>query len=244
LSFISLRQVRQFWEWEAKHRVVRQYIIGISAHAGGKDAERGLQSGMDDFLQKPIAANVLGKLCESTCMKSLPFVSRFSFYRAATDIATTECFAKRAKSDQKFEIEGTDSCTKNWKASDSVEPMDEGGDHSEQRHCLFIFLAGSGDKALVAVFEANGWICNLSTDSAAAFRQLRQRNWDTVLVDSALQPLQGFDVIARFRNWESQNRYNRQNHVYWLDCNEADWNMTTVHTDAPFGFDGLLNRSL
>ena len=64
--------VQQYREWEVTNRqTVRQYIIGISAHASRKDIERGLKLGMDDFKPKPIVLKTLKGLHESLNLKAV-----------------------------------------------------------------------------------------------------------------------------------------------------------------------------
>ena len=47
--------VQQYRKWEEENRPsFRQYIVGISAHAGHKDIEKGLEIGMNDFYAKPV----------------------------------------------------------------------------------------------------------------------------------------------------------------------------------------------
>lgn len=58
--------VRLFREWEASNRpaVVRQEIIGISAHASKEDIDLSISLGMDAHLQKPIGIDTLRSLSE------------------------------------------------------------------------------------------------------------------------------------------------------------------------------------
>jgi CheY-like chemotaxis protein len=47
--------VQQYRKWEEENRPsFRQYIVGISAHAGHKDIEKGLEIGMNHFYAKPV----------------------------------------------------------------------------------------------------------------------------------------------------------------------------------------------
>ena len=57
---------RMFREWENNNRPdFHQYIVGISAHANGKDAEVGIKAGMDQFMGKPIPLKALNDLVQS-----------------------------------------------------------------------------------------------------------------------------------------------------------------------------------
>lgn len=58
--------VEQYRMWEKdQDSSWRQYIIGISAHAGKEDIEKGLEAGMDGFQSKPITTKVLKELFEN-----------------------------------------------------------------------------------------------------------------------------------------------------------------------------------
>ncbi|KAL7549412.1 hypothetical protein ACHAWF_012680 [Thalassiosira exigua] len=56
---------RKFRAWEKDHRPdFHQYIVGISAHANGKDAELGIKAGMDRFMGKPVPLKSLKDLAQ------------------------------------------------------------------------------------------------------------------------------------------------------------------------------------
>ena len=62
--------VHQYREWEKTHRQwLRQYIIGMSAHASDQDVERGLRVGMDCYKPKPLTYQGLKDLVEA-CEKN------------------------------------------------------------------------------------------------------------------------------------------------------------------------------
>jgi CheY-like chemotaxis protein len=57
---------KQYRQWEVLNRLgVRQKIIGISAHADGKDQQKGMDAGMDGFHPKPISMKTLSTLTGS-----------------------------------------------------------------------------------------------------------------------------------------------------------------------------------
>eukprot|EP00804_Cyclotella_cryptica_P027726 CCRYP_020462-RA/>CCRYP_020462-RA protein AED:0.06 eAED:0.06 QI:995/1/1/1/0.75/0.66/9/93/889 len=57
---------KKFRAWEQACRPwFHQYIIGLSAHANGKDAELGLKAGMNRFMSKPITLKTLKDLAYS-----------------------------------------------------------------------------------------------------------------------------------------------------------------------------------
>lgn len=62
--------VQQYREWERSHRQwLRQYIIGMSAHASDKDVQRGLKAGMDSYKPKPLTYQGLKDLVDA-CEKN------------------------------------------------------------------------------------------------------------------------------------------------------------------------------
>merc|ERR1740139_1333766 len=57
--------VQQYRDWEKKHRPwFQQYIIGISAHSGPEDSDRGTKIGMNKFYSKPLHLKTLKEIAE------------------------------------------------------------------------------------------------------------------------------------------------------------------------------------
>ncbi|KAL7579880.1 hypothetical protein ACA910_004890 [Epithemia clementina (nom. ined.)] len=55
--------VQQYRDWEKQHRPdVCQFIVGISAHGGANDGNRGIKAGMNDFKPKPVSIKVLTEI--------------------------------------------------------------------------------------------------------------------------------------------------------------------------------------
>ena len=55
--------IREFRKWEKIHRPdSRQFIVGMSAHASGKDVETALSLGMDDYRHKPVTLDCIKAL--------------------------------------------------------------------------------------------------------------------------------------------------------------------------------------
>ena len=70
----GLDVIRELREWEKKHRpALCQHVVGISAHASGTDADRGLLLGMDAFQSKPIKLEDLQNIADS---EQVGFMSR------------------------------------------------------------------------------------------------------------------------------------------------------------------------
>lgn len=61
----GLDAIRELRAWEKQHRpTFRQYVIGISAHASGNDANKGMLLGMDAFHSKPLKLQDLQRIAE------------------------------------------------------------------------------------------------------------------------------------------------------------------------------------
>lgn len=62
----GLDAVRELRTWEKENRPgFRQYIVGISAHASGKDADNGIRLGMNTYRSKPLKLQDLRDLQDS-----------------------------------------------------------------------------------------------------------------------------------------------------------------------------------
>ena len=62
--------VQQYRQWETTHRpYIRQYIIGMSAHASDQDVEKGLRAGMDSYKPKPLTYKGLKDIVDA-CEKN------------------------------------------------------------------------------------------------------------------------------------------------------------------------------
>merc|ERR1712176_1438290 len=58
--------IQQYRDWENAHRPwMKQWIVGISAHANEADIEKGLKVGMNQFMPKPVTFAALSNLINS-----------------------------------------------------------------------------------------------------------------------------------------------------------------------------------
>ena len=93
--------------------------------------------------------------------------------------------------------------------------------------------------------ERDGWKVVVVNDGNEALRLLKMRNWDAVLIEDELPLMVGAACMENFREWEEENRVNRQRNTF-LVCSET----VPAPTDAsaivqpPTGFDYVLNRPL
>ena len=64
--------------------------------------------------------------------------------------------------------------------------------------------------------ERLGWHAVHVHDGEDALRLMKMRNWDAVFVENEISRLPGTGCVARFRDWEGENRIARQNNVFLL----------------------------
>jgi len=93
--------------------------------------------------------------------------------------------------------------------------------------------------------EHDGWKVVVVNDGNEAFRLLKMRNWDAVLIDDDLPLMDGATCIESFRDWEEENRVNKQRNTFMV-CSETvpSPTDTSVIVQQPTGFDSVLNRPL
>jgi len=61
----GLDAIRELRSWESQNRpAFRQYVVGISAHASGSDADKGISLGMDGYKSKPLILQDLREIAE------------------------------------------------------------------------------------------------------------------------------------------------------------------------------------
>jgi CheY-like chemotaxis protein len=91
--------------------------------------------------------------------------------------------------------------------------------------------------------EAQGWKVVIVNDGANALRLLQMRNWDAVLIDSDLPD--GTAFVQEFREWEHNNRVNRQKNTVYVSVAEipSPTDETSI-VQAPSGFDYVLHKPL
>ena len=223
--------VQQYRDWEEVHRPwFRQYIVGISAHASSGDVEKGMKAGMNDFRGKPVTMKHLQELEQSEPLvevsKMLDTVLTLEGTGPGLEIASTDMGS----------VDSADS--DNYLANLT----------SAQRG------AGDGPVCLIAEPASNivmkdaverlGWRAVHVHDGEDALRLMKMRNWDAVFVENEISRLNGTGCVARFREWESENRVARQNNVFLLSSHFLPSSVESVSAVYPSGFDGALGKPI
>jgi len=217
--------VRKFRAWETLNRVwFHQYIIGISAHANGKDAEVGIKAGMDRFMGKPVPLKSLKDLaeCKPVSGSGSLLDAKHQESLSATDMADL------------FD-EDKSSCSSSMSLSE----------RGLRQSCLI--AKDNSDPSLHSLqrlVEICGWRVVVVNNGDDALRMLKLRNFGMVLIDSAL-PISavggsahsGCSIVARFREWEQRSRVVRQKNILLLsDTYSAKSN------SLPLGCDGVVEK--
>lgn len=141
----GLDMARNYREWEKEHRPnFHQYIVGISAHANGNDAEVGLKAGMDHFMGKPISLKSLKDLAQSKTVTeaSILLDTRHASARYAME---TACKLAKARSD-----EGEPNSLRSLVSSSTST--------FAKQSCLVVSKEREPDALLLQrIIEKNGW---------------------------------------------------------------------------------------
>jgi CheY-like chemotaxis protein len=237
--------VQQYRAWETENRRwFRQRIIGISAHANENDVKRGLEVGMDDFHEKPITIEFLKNLHESAEMASisqqlddiLPLLPRLQNSReiglwqmnGGLPIPPIPSATPRRNS----EVLGK---TTRWPG--------------QMSNCL-ICLASEGEEwssypISSQSTETSGWDITITKGSDDAMRSLKAQNWGAVIMSCQLSPITACTSITTFRQWEAENRVNRQSNVFLLSSSYTAVSNRLPDTERltmqpPSGFDSTI----
>jgi CheY-like chemotaxis protein len=190
--------VMQYRQWEKIHRpFLRQFIIGMSAHASDKDVQRGLMVGMDLYKEKPLSYKGLKNLVDA-CGKNQP-QNRYivSNTLSSVDHSHAEANAKR------------DECQSRSDRSRHYR-------RDQPKMCLIAAKDAGASHDLARLTEAKGWRSLMVQCGEDALEALKKRNWDAVFLDESLPLLSGKNCAAAFREWERENRINQQRHLFIL----------------------------
>jgi CheY-like chemotaxis protein len=217
--------VKQYREWEQHNRPwFRQHIVGISAHASDNDAAVGAKLGLDDFKSKPVTIKTLKELDESQPISNI-----------AQRLDALASYSNQFSGETGV-VSGTE------KTSISTQPSSSDFSENPVLVCLVASL-DFGDST-AHIFESNGWKCEVVRDCGGAMKRLKMRNWDAVLLDEGLLPTSASHCTTEFRQWEAENRVNRQNNLFLLSSMCATDSDESVVVQAPCGFDGAISRRL
>jgi CheY-like chemotaxis protein len=90
--------------------------------------------------------------------------------------------------------------------------------------------------------ERLGWNAVHVSDGEDGLRLLKMRNWDAVFIENEISRLAGIGCVARFRQWESENRVAQQNNVFLLTTDFVPSPDLSVSASYPTGFNGALGK--
>jgi len=219
--------VQQYRSWEESHRPwVRQYIIGISAHASERDAERGVECGMDTFFSKPVSLDVIKQLKDNTEIDRISKMLDKSFLE-------DKMIMHVSFSEPDGTLSGSSQKVKELEVS---------------RLCLIAQDSESVSKTMSTAVESMGWKAVIVDNGNDALIMLKTRNWNCVFIDEELPELIGLRCIERFRDWEKENRVVKQRNVFMI-CNNYVPPPSAFDNDGscvmfPNGFDGAISRPI
>jgi CheY-like chemotaxis protein len=205
--------VREYRRWERVNRPgFNQYIAGISAHASGKDSERGISIGMNTYMPKPVT------------LKDLVDV------QSGADFIVASEMLDKIESQRD---EGTS--TKRVKTiSRKLTPYDD------QKVCLLV-TDESNSSRLAGIVVSKGWKSVAASD-ADALSLLKSRNWDAVVLDGGLSAVscvrQFRDWEQQNRIHRQRNIYLMSTGFNSLLQN---WHSVAL-VQLPPGFDGVVGK--
>lgn len=243
--------VQQYRKWEEENRPsFRQYIVGISAHAGNKDISKGLEIGMNDFKPKPVTIKTLTELHEGTelaqvraTLDELYRVSKSSsadmslkgkkkkmdadaIMQSAADLSTASILLQRKRRSRNelsinFRPEDPfDSASFRAKKRGKSNDDLESAGKAVEKVCLIASDSHNHESDLAKNMANNGWKVTQVQDGNSVLRMLKTRNWGAVLLDDELPLMSGSRCVAAFREWELKNRVCLQNNVF-LVCSSG-----------------------
>ena len=215
--------VQQYRQFEVAHRPwFDQFIVGMSAHASDKDIERGLKVGMNDYRSKPVNMNILKEIMASP---EFMYVS----LRLDTIAAELDDEDERTLKRQRLDV--------------SVDDMPRSTPSLQV--CLIAEENDTISSLAQKAIEEKGWKAIVVHDGEAALRLLQMRNWDAVLLDDELPGLTSSRCISNFREWEKNNRVNRQKNVVQISSSFIPSHLETSSSmQLPSGFDGAIGKPL
>jgi CheY-like chemotaxis protein len=238
--------VQQYRDWEAKNRSwFHQLIIGISAHASANDHGQGLKAGMDAFEPKPISIKTLTEMQDRedvrNCTKQLNEMQASSVSKTSSaNVSNGEPVVPVPSAELKRGAEEIEELE-----SKRRKTVNAGDDHEPTVPVCLIATDTPTVKSsnVLTNLEANGWKVIVIHDGNDALRLLQMRNWDAVLIDDDLPVLAGTPCVTKFREWEQNNRVNKQKNV----CLVCDGDIPSPDDTAsviqpPAGIDGVLRN--
>lgn len=217
--------VQQYRDWEEAHRPwFQQYIIGISAHASASDVEKGKKAGMNEFKSKPITMkHIQGLIASPQILEVSRTLDRVIAMQEEGDNDNVEMVYRS----EFCHLQETHA---------QVEPLEKGPS------CLI--AEPPSNSVMKEAVENLGWCAVHVCDGEDALRLLKMRNWDAVFIENEIGSLSGTGCIARFRQWEEENRVARQNNIFLLSTDFVPSPTESVLAVYPDGFNGALGKPI
>jgi CheY-like chemotaxis protein len=228
--------VQQYREWEKVHRpFFKQYIIGISAHAGEQDIAKGTEVGMDDFRPKPVTYKQLAEMSESDALKV--------YSDQLDEIGATGTMMVNAAAPANGEAE-----TKGGHSNSNVSEKSQGHKYSNSspHFCLIAVEKRTLEvEAVERAAQEKGWKSVTVDNGEDALKLMKLRNWDAILLDEDLPIVASAQCVSRFREWEERNRVNRQRNIVLLSasCVSLVVGLKSM-VQLPTGFDCALGKPI
>ena len=219
--------VQQYREWENLHRPwLKQWIIGISAHASEADIEKGLKVGMNRFMPKPVTYAGLSNLIKSddqiSMSKRLDELEEQGGEVPSGDESAGDSLDHRLYDNKR---------RKRSNSSDSK--------YAERvKACLILSPYTTHIGMVQSTIKNCRWQSALGQTDREAWSMLKMRMWDLVLVDDSFTPL-----VVDFRKWESSRRKKVQRHIILMSesvNNVAEGPRSVVQ--PPEGFNEVVGK--
>jgi CheY-like chemotaxis protein/GAF domain-containing protein len=208
--------VREYRRWERENRPgFSQYIAGISAHASGKDSERGIAIGMNIYIPKPVT------------LKNLVDLQSNAGFTVASEMLDETHFRRD---------EGRIPSAQLLKTCPGVMSV-----YDDTKVCL-LCADESSLAQLDGIITCKGWKIVAASSDADALSLLKSRNWEAVVLDGQLF---GASCVREFRDWEQQNRIYRQRNLYLMTTGFDSFLQTSnsvAMITLPPGFDGAVGK--
>jgi len=197
---------KKFRGWEKERRPwFHQYIIGMSAHANGNEAQLGIKAGMDRFMGKPIPLKTLKDLAE--CKPVLDASALLDARHKQSVKAILEAADRMERLNNSDDDRSSVSSQGQSSASDSFL--------SAKLSCLIV--ENTSDRSILRqIAEKGGWKVVAVKRGQDAIRLLKMRNWGIVFIDNDLPSFSGSNCIVRFRDWEKRSRVVKQKNIFLL----------------------------
>jgi CheY-like chemotaxis protein len=208
--------VREYRKWERVNRPnFSQYIVGISAHASGKDSERGIAIGMNMYIPKPVTVKNL------------------------VDLRSNAAFIVASKMLDKLHLRLDEGRIPSAKVAKILSR--QMSDYDDTKVCL-LCTDESSMAQLEGIIASKGWKTVAAFSAADALSQLKCRNWEAVVLDGQLF---GASCVRQFRDWEQLNRIRRQRNLYLMSTGFESSLQTSDSVGLvtlPPGFDGAVGK--